>query len=414
MTEPAHDVVLWGATGFTGRLTAEYLLRTYGTPEAGGDLRWMLGGRSRGKLERVRDELSRETGVAAGELPLFVGDADDDASMAELAAQARVVCTTVGPYARTGSRLVAACVRAGTHYCDLTGEVHWMRRMIDAHEEAARASGARIVHTCGFDCIPSDVGTWFVQREMRARHGVPSPRVHLRVVGFSGGASGGTIASMLNMMEEARRDPEVMRVMNAPYGLNPKDRQTGPDRAEGMRPAFDPLFGQWTAPFVMAAVDTKVVRRTNALTFAYGPGFRYDEAVLTGTGAAGLAKAAATTAALGGGMAAASLGPVRRLLSSRLPAPGEGPSREKREKGYFDLRILAEHPDDPAKNLVARVYGDRDPGYGSTSKMLGESAVCLARDALQVGGGFWTPASALGDRLLERLPAKAGVTFTIA
>lgn len=413
MAEPAHEIVLWGATGFTGRLTAEYLLRSYGTEATGGDLRWALGGRSREKLERVREDLSRETGVDAGGLPLFVGDAEDEASMAELAASARVVCTTVGPYARSGSALVAACARAGAHYCDLTGEVHWMRRMIDAHEDAARHSGARIVHTCGFDCIPSDVGTWFVQREMRTRHGVAAPRVHLRVAGFSGGASGGTIASMLNMMEEARRDPEVMRVMNAPYGLNPKDRQAGPDTAESMRPSFDSHFGQWTAPFVMAGVNTKVVRRTNALTFAYGPGFRYDEAVLTGAGAAGLARASATAVALGGGLAAASLAPVRRLLASRLPSPGEGPSREKREAGYFDLRILAEHPRDARKNLLARVLGDRDPGYGSTSKMLGESAVCLARDALRVGGGFWTPAAAMGDRLLERLPAKAGVTFTI-
>lgn len=404
-------MLLYGATGFTGRLTAEYLLRSYG---AGGGLRWALGGRDRAKLERTREALAHETGIDAGALPLVAGDSADEGAMAALAASARVVCTTVGPYARYGSNLVAACARAGTHYCDLTGEIHWMRRMIDAHEDAARTSGARIVFACGFDCIPSDLGTFFVQAEMRARHGVPASRVHLRVAGFRGGASGGTIASMLNMMEEAQRDPEVRRVMRAPYALNPKGRQTGPDAAEGLAPTWDPHFAQWTAPFVMAAVDTKIVRRTNALTdFAYGEGFRYDEAVLTGAGPLGFAKAITTAAGLGVAMGAGSLGPVRRLLARRLPAPGEGPDRQARERGYFDLRLVAEHPDDPAKNLRARVVGDRDPGYGSTAKMLGESAVCLATDDLEVAGGCWTPASALGARLMARLPAKAGVTFSL-
>ncbi len=410
MSTEQSDVVLWGATGFTGRLTAEYLLRTYGVD---GELRWTLGGRSRSKLERLREEISAETGIDASALPLFVGNGDDEASMRELAASTRVVCTTVGPYARYGSPLVAACAEAGTDYCDLTGEVHWMRRMIDAHEEAAHESGARIVHTCGFDCIPSDVGTWFVQREMKRRYGAPAGQVHLRVVAFAGGFSGGTLASMLNMMEEARTDPEVMRSMAAPYGLNPKDLQTGPDGGEGLLPAWDPDFEQWTAPFVMAGVNTKVVRRTNALLdFVYGKGFRYDEAVLMGTGATGMVKAAGTATAQGGGMAAAALAPVRRMLAQRLP-PGEGPSKEKRESGYFDLRILALDPDDPSRRVHARVKGDRDPGYGSTSKMLGESAVSLAKDDLGVAGGFWTPAAAMGDALLERLPAKAGVTFEL-
>ncbi|MCG8588208.1 MAG: saccharopine dehydrogenase NADP-binding domain-containing protein [Proteobacteria bacterium] len=410
MSTPRYDLVLWGATGFTGKLTAEYLLRTYGATEP---LGWALGGRNREKLERTRDELSAETGIDAGALPLFVGNGDDDASMAELAESARVVCTTVGPYARYGSGLVAACARAGTHYCDLTGEVHWMRRMIDAHEDTARKSGARIVHTCGFDCIPSDVGTWFVQREMQRRYGAPAEQVHLRVVSFAGGFSGGTLASMLNMVEEARHDPEVMRSMGAPYSLNPKDVQTGPDRSESLLPAYDRAFGQWTAPFVMAGVNTKIVRRTNALTeFSYGRGFRYDEAILTGGGPLGMAKAAGAAAAQGGGMAATTLAPVRRMLARRMP-PGAGPSKAQREAGHFDLRLLAQNPNDPSQRVHARVRGDRDPGYGSTSKMLGEAAVCLAQDELGVGGGFWTPAAAMGDLLLERLPAKAGVTFEI-
>ncbi len=405
------DVIVQGATGFTGKLTAEHLLRRYG---AAGELRWALGGRNQKKLESVRDQLAKETGVATAELPIVIGDAGDASSMLELARRAKVICSAVGPYAKYGSELVAACAREGTHYCDLTGEVHWIRRMIDAYQDDAQASGARIVHTCGFDCIPSDLGTFFVQREMLARHGVASPHVSLRVKGFSGAASGGTIASMMNMMEESKTDPEILRTMNEPYSINPKDQRAGPDSAEGMRPAYDEDFEQWTAPFVMAGVNTKVVRRSNALLgYAYGKDFRYDEALLTGTGALGAAKAAATSAGTGGAMLAFSLGAVRKLLGGFLPAPGDGPDQKTREAGYFDLRLLARHPSDRSKNVRARVTGDRDPGYGSTSKMLGEAAACLALDALDAPGGFHTPASAMGEALLARLIEYAGLSFEV-
>jgi short subunit dehydrogenase-like uncharacterized protein len=404
------EIVLWGATGFTGRLVAEHLLRRHGTAE----LRWGLGGRNRAKLESVRDALSRETGIDASALPLFVGDGEDPGSMAALAGRTRVVCTTVGPYAKYGSNLVAACAAAGTDYCDLTGEVHWMRRMIDRHQDDAVASGARIVFACGFDCIPADLGTGFVQREMLRRHGVPASRVKFRVKDFSGGASGGTIASMLEMLEAAERDPEVRRVMAAPYALNPKSQRSGPDEGERYRPVFDADFGEWIAPFVMAAVDTKVVRRSNALLdHLYGQDFRYDEGVLMGAGPVGLARALAMTAGLGVGLGAMAVGPLRRLVARRLPAPGEGPSKAVREAGHFDIRLFGQHPSDRAKSLRARVTGDRDPGYGSTSKMLGESAVCLARDALSSAGGCSTPAAAMGEVLLARLQAHAGITFAI-
>lgn len=404
------EVVVWGATGFTGRLVAEHLLRHYGTD----DLRWALGGRSQTKLEAVREEIGRETGIDAGALPLVLGDSDDEGSMRELARRTRVVCSTVGPYAKYGSKLIAAVAHAGTHYCDLTGEVPWMRRMIDRHQDDADASGARIVFTCGFDCIPSDLGTFFLQREMRERHGVPASHVKYRVKGFSGGASGGTIASMLNMMEEAESDPEVSRIMEAPYAINPKDQRTGPDAPERTAPALDPDFGEWTAPFVMAGVNTKVVRRSNALLGTpYGPSFRYDEATLTGPGPVGFAKALATSVGTAAGMGAMSIGPLRRLIAGRLPQPGEGPSKSAREAGYFDILFWGRHPDDPGKNLRGRVTGDRDPGYGSTSKMLGESAVCLARDALSSPGGLSTPAAAMGEALLVRLQERAGLTFAI-
>jgi len=409
-TDREFDIIVWGATGFTGRLVAEHLLRRSQSET----FRWALGGRSQAKLERVREEIGLEVGADATRLPLILGDSGDPAAMTELAGRTRVVCTTVGPYAKYGSNLVAACVDAGTHYCDLTGEVHWVRRMIDAHHDDAVSSGARIVFTCGFDCIPSDLGTFFLQNEMIERHGVPASHVKFRVADFSGGASGGTIASMLNMMEEAESDPEVRRVVEAPYSINPKDLRTGPDNAERFRPAHDPDFEQWTAPFVMAGINTKVVRRSNALLgYRYGQDFRYDEAILSGAGAAGFAKATGATAGMAVGMGAMAIGPLRRLIAGRLPSPGEGPSKEAREAGHYDIELFGRHPSDPDCNLRGRITGDRDPGYGSTSKMLGESALCLALDGLDTPGGCSTPAAALGNPLLARLRAHAGLTFTI-
>lgn len=407
-SEREYEIVLWGASGFTGRLTAEYLLRHHGA-DAG--LRWAIAGRDREKLERVKDELARETGRDAAHLPVLVGDGADPGFLTEMAARTKVVCTTVGPYAKLGSPLVAACAAQGTSYCDLTGEVHWMQRMIEAHQDTAVANGARIVFTCGFDCIPSDLGAFFLQHEMQARHGVPCREIALRVKGFSGGASGGTIASMLTMLEEAEADPAVARAMREPYSLNPKGQRSGPDGPEGVLPRYDADFEQWTAPFVMATINTKVVRRSNALLgFAYGRDFRYDEAMLTGSGPLGLAKATATGLGSAATQGAMSIGPLRRAVSGRLPQPGEGPSRARREAGWFDLRLRGESAD--GRVLRARVTGDRDPGYGSTSKMLAESALCLARDPLEVEGGLWTPASAMGHALLARLP-DAGVEIEL-
>jgi len=411
VTDRKFDVVLWGATGFTGKLVAAYLLERYG---AGGELHWALAGRNREKLEAVRAEIGRDTGADAATLPLIVADAADDASLTSMVDAARVICTTVGPYARYGSRLVAACARRGTHYCDLTGEVQWMRRMIDAHADEAKTSGARIVHTCGFDSILSDLGVFFVDGEMHRQHESHCAAVKCRVVAFSGGFSGGTVASMFNMLEEAGHDPEVRRVMEDPYALNPASERSGPDGPDQTGPVYDPDFDSWTAPFVTAAINTRVVRRSNALLDGgYGREFRYDEAMLMGAGPAGWAKAAALSAALGATTVAGALGPVRQLMARFAPSPGEGPSKQQREEGFFKIRFLGRHPQDSKKNVHALVTGDRDPGYGSTAKMLGESAVCLARDDLAVAGGFWTPASAMGEALLARLQANAGVKFTI-
>jgi len=409
MAAREFDVVVWGATGFTGALVAEYLLGHYGV---GGTLDWAIAGRNRAKLERLRGDLSRLV-PAAAELPLLMADSDDRPSLEAMARRTRVVCSTVGPYALHGTKLVAACVATGAHYCDLTGEVHWMRRIIDAYHEPARDAGVRIVHTCGFDSIPSDMGAYWLQREMRREHGVSCRAIKYRAEAFKGGFSGGTIASMLNMLVEAEHDSAIRTIIQDPYGLNPSPGPRGLDGPERTLPDYDPEFHAWVTPFVMAAINTKVVRRSNALTgFSYGADFRYDEGTLIPYGHLGfpIAAAVAGGSALFG--AAASVGPLRSALARMLPAPGEGPSRAAREAGFFRIALLGKHPDGRDSDIRLRVRGDRDPGYGSTSKMLGESAVCLARDPLASAGGVLTPSVAMGDALVDRLEQNAGVTFT--
>lgn len=399
------DVVVMGATGFTGRLVAEHLLARHG---AGGDLRWALAGRSEEKLDQIRSALGKD----AAALPLITADSHDRQSLDALAQRTRVICTTVGPYALHGAELVAACCAHGTDYCDLSGEVPWMRKMIDQHAEAARKSGARIVHCCGFDSIPSDMGVWFLQKAAQEEFGKPLERVRLRVKAAKGGLSGGTFASMLNIVEESRRDPETAKVLKNPFALCPPDARKGPRQPYVNGPKFDAAIGSWAAPFIMAAINTRVVHRANALQdFAYGKGFRYDEAVLTGKGLGGRAKATMVSLGMGAFALGAAIGPTRSLLSKTvLPKPGEGPSPEKREAGFFN--IIVEGRTSEGQTLRARIKGDRDPGYGSTSKMIGEAAVCLARDiGDDIAGGFWTPATALNGKLLQRLEAHAGVTF---
>lgn len=408
----AHDVVLFGATGFTGALVAEYLARHHG----GSGVRIALAGRDRNKLERVRASLRAIHGAAA-EWPILVADAKDEAALADIAARAEVVCTTVGPYAKYGGPLVAACVRHGTDYCDLTGEVQFIRRMIDAHHEEAVKTGARIVHCCGFDSIPSDLGTLMMQDAMRERHGGHLDEVRFFAGESRGGASGGTIASMLNLLEELERDPSVRRIVGDPYALVPKDAR-GRDGSDQKGIGYDRDLGMWTAPFVMAAINTRVVRRSNyLLDHAYGRDFRYSEAMSTGRGAKGALLATAVTAGLGGFLAAAAIPPVRKVLERRvLPKPGEGPDREVRERGYFVVRLVGKGraADGREITLRGRVEGKADPGYGETAKMLSESALCLALDGAQLDapGGIRTPASTMGRRLIERLRA-AGMIFSV-
>lgn len=285
--------------------------------------------------------------------------------------------------------------------------------MIDAHQDEATASGARIVHSCGFDSIPSDLGVWFTQREAEARLGAPCTRIAMRVAALKGGASGGTIASMVNVMEEVARDPSLRKEMANPYALAPAGQRQGVTQTEVTLPRRDGASGEWVAPFVMAAVNTRIVHRTHALLgHPWGDGFRYDEAMAMGSGPLGAAKAAGLTAGMAGGMGLVAIGPVRSRLPRVLPKPGSGPSPEAQEAGSFDLRFHGETAG--GRTIRCRVTGDRDPGYGSTAKMLGEAAVALReRDRGGVGGGFTTPAAALGDDLVDRLTAHAGLTFTV-
>jgi len=405
MSDREFDVIVLGASGFTGRLVVEYLLSTYGVD---GDLKWAMAGRNKSKLEEVRAlylaDKQRES------LPIIIADSQDENSLAELAAKTRVLCTTVGPYALYGTPVVAACAEAGTHYCDLTGEVHWMAKVIAHYQQAAEKSGARIVHTCGFDSIPFDLGTWFLQDAMQSKHGVAAREVKTRIGRFSGTASGGTIASILTMLDEAKNDPSIVQSMEDPYSLNPVGVARGPDGPDQSGACFDPDFNQWTSPFIMAVVNMRVVRRSNALLdFPWGEDFSYGEAVLCKS------RFQAVSNALSGkaGMAALSMGPTRKLAQRFLPKPGEGPSQHTREKGFYEIFFHGVHPDDKSKDMRLKVTGDMDPGYGSTSKMLAEAAVCLAKDDIQVGGGFWTPASAMNVKLIDRLVNSAGLTFEI-
>jgi short subunit dehydrogenase-like uncharacterized protein len=398
------DVIVLGATGFTGALVAEYLCERYAVD---GELNWAAAARSADRLAALKKSL----GPSATDLQLIVADTLDEQSMHDLVQRTRVVLTTVGPYARYGSALVAACAKQGTHYCDLAGEVQWIRRMIDRHDTEARQSGARIVHCCGFDSVPMDIGAWFLQREASRRHGDYCASISLFVKAMKGGASGGTMASMMNVMQEARADREVARTLARPYSLNPAGSRKGPDGGDQRGVRFNPDARTWTAPFVMASVNTRVVRRSHALLgYPWGRDFQYSETIRTGSGASGWLRAAMITAGLAGLVMAASSQWGRNMLQRFvLPKPGEGPDSAAREAGFFKLEQIGHLADGTRLRTV--ISGDRDPGYGSTSKMLAECAACLALDELSSEGGVLTPVAAMAEPLFDRLQRNAGLSF---
>jgi short subunit dehydrogenase-like uncharacterized protein len=386
--ERAYDVIVYGASGYTGRLVAEYLSQTY----SGTDLKWAMAGRDAAKLAAVRDEIG-----APKDTPLVIADASDPVSLKAMVLSTKVVATTVGPYQLYGNELVEACAAHGVDYVDLCGEPGWMREMIDAHGAAAKASGARIVFSCGFDSIPFDLGVLFLQNASKDRIGWAMPRVRGRVRAMKGTFSGGTKASLQATMAAAAKNPELISLLRSSFALTPGFE--GPKQPHGMAPIEEADLGSWSAPFIMAPINTKNVHRTNALLHhAYGTDFVYDEMLFTGPGEKGKAMAEAVAG-------------DRSLGSSDGPKPGEGPSKEERETGYYDVLFIGS--DDKGNVIKAGVKGDRDPGYGSTSKMIAEAAICLAKDGLTTPGGIWTPGAAMGEALIGRLENRAGLTFKL-
>ena len=382
------DIVVYGATGFTGRLVAEYLNQQYGV---NGEVKWAMAGRSRDKLVAVRDEM----GVGS-DVPLIVADASDVESVNKMVASTSVILTTVGPYQLYGNELVEACAAQGTDYVDLCGEPAWMHKMIAAHSAAAEKSGARIVFSCGFDSIPFDLGVFFLQRHAVSTFGSTVGRVKGRVRAMKGTMSGGTLASFKETMAAAGRDRSLIGILRNPFALT--SGFEGAEQPLGNQPEYDEALQSWIAPFVMASINTKNVHRSNMLLgHSYGKDFVYDEMMVTGPGDKGEAVAKAVT--------------EDTSMAKSTIQPGEGPSKEERENGFYDILMVGEHTD--GRSVRVSVKGDRDPGYGSTSKMIAESAICLVKNPQLASGGIWTTAPVMGAELIERLQENAGLTFTV-
>ncbi|UVI40263.1 saccharopine dehydrogenase family protein [Qipengyuania spongiae] len=386
-SEREFDIVVYGATGYTGRLVAEHFVREYdGKPDAP---KWAMAGRNLAKLEDVRTLIG-----ASADTPLIVADADDPASLEAMCRSTRVVITTVGPYQLYGDALVEACARAGTDYADLCGEPAWMREQIDRNHDLAKASGARICFSSGFDSIPFDLGVLMLQKHAVATHGSPAPRVRGRVRAMKGTFSGGTAASLGATMKAAAKSPKIIGLLRDPFALTPGFE--GPDQPSGMIPGYEKDLDKWAAPFVMAPINTKNVHRTNFLRgHPYGEDFRYDEMVLTSPGEAGRK------------MAEAAVEMMKNPFGAKPPKPGEGPTAEERENGFYDVVFIGEYPD--GKTIRYAVKGRYDPGYGSTSRMIAETAMGLL--SCDAEGGIGTPGSFLGEALVERLKARATVSF---
>ena len=389
------DVIVWGASGFTGRLVAEYLFQNYKHDE----LNWAIAGRDSKKLNRLRDKYLNQN------IPIIIADSFDKISLIKMTERTKVICTTVGPYAKYGTQLVKSCVKSKTHYCDLAGEAQWIRKMIDIYHKAAKVNQIRIVNSCGFDSVPSDLGVYYIHKIISKKN----LSIRMRVTGAKGTYSGGTYASMRNIIKEASKDEEVRKCLTNPYGLNPKGQQVGLDKRDLRSVKYDKKIKSWISPFLMAGINTRIVRRSNALSnFSYGQKFQYDEAVMTGKEVKGRLNGIILSIPLM--FLAAKPGSfINKIFTIISPKPGQGPNKKERENGYFSFRFFVF--DQEGNESIFKVTGDRDPGYGSTSKMLAESAVCLAKDKLGNKYGVLTPSYAMGDNILNRLISKAGLTF---
>ena len=382
------DVVIFGATGFTGKLVAEYFQAEYGSDDS---VSWAIAGRNESKLQQVKEELGISDSVTS-----IIADGDDDDALDALTKRTQVVLTTVGPYQIYGEKLLSACVENGTGYTDLCGEPAWMHQMINKYEGKAKETGANIVFSCGFDSVPFDLGVHYLQQHAKTQTGDVIDYVKGRVRKMQGTFSGGTAASLKATMVAAHKDKSIMAALINPYSL--ADMENSQKQPDGNKPYYDEALGTWVAPFIMAAINTKNVHRTNYLAnYAYGKTFQYDEMLMTGPGEKGEAMAN-------------HVAKDKSLASDDGPKPGEGPSKEERENGFYDVIFVGTATN--GETLSVSVKGDKDPGYGSTSKMIAESALCLCKD-VSLDGGFFTPAAALGNELIKRLEAKAGLTFAI-
>ena len=381
-----YDFIVFGATGFTGKLVVEYLVERYlGNPE----IKWALAGRNLEKLKSVAKSKN-----VPDDICLFTADSNDKTSVENLVSKTRCILTVVGPYQLYGNNIIESCAKSGTDYVDLCGEPGWMHEKINEYSDISKESGSRIVFSCGFDSIPFDLGVLFLQNEIIKRFNKPAPNVRGRVRAMKGEFSGGTAASLGATMSALKEKPELFAVLANPFALS--NGFIGPDQPADNKPVYDEKLDSWVAPFFMAPINTKNIHRSNALMdHIYGEDFCYNEMWIQGTGDEG--KAAADFISKSNPL-------------SNAPQPGEGPSRESRENGNYDLLFCGDIDD---KSIHVSVTGDMDPGYGSTSKMITESAVCLVKECDDLKGGIYTSASSMGTKLIKRLEDNAGLTFKL-
>ena len=428
-TDNQHDtskrpyaVVLYGATSFVGQITAHYLAQFLSNKKSTDDseksaVTWAIAGRDKEKLEKLQSELSKAQNNEETDkkVDIIIANSDDDTSLDEMTKQTLVIISTVGPYLKYGEPLIKSCVNNGTDYVDLTGEAIFIKDMMDKYQAKAQQTGARIVNSCGFDSIPSDLGVYFTQQQAETKFNQQCDVIHMRVKAAKGGLSGGTIASMATIFEEVGKDKARRKQVANPYLLNDDTDAPNVRQDNISKPEYDSEHQRWLAPFVMASINTRIVHRSNQLLgYEYGREFKYDEAMWMKDGIKGQLSSYAMSAGLLGFATAMMIKPSRELLSKHvLPKSGSGPSKSEQENGYFDIRFFGETSE--KDSISTKVTGDKDPGYGSTSRMLAQSALCLAQDVTkaEVAGGFWTPAAAMGNKLLTRLEEHAGLSFEV-
>ena len=403
MNGEKYDIIIFGATSFVGQIMTRYIKQQFNN----NSLRWAIAGRSKEKLKELAKEIN------ASEIETIIADANDENAINAMCNRTKVVVSTVGPYALYGSTLVKVCAETGTHYCDLTGEPQWIRKMQGQYESLAKKNSAWIVNCCGFDSIPSDLGVHFLQQKALKKTGQNCNKINMRVLKMKGGASGGTIASIINLLKEASHDSKLRKELKNPYSLCPPSHNFTLFQ-NNIKVSYDVEYESWIAPFIMAAINSRVIHRSNALSGnSYGTDFLYEEAVLIGKGKIGKWKSHCVNIGLAMIMAGLIIPPTRWLLQNYiLPKPGEGPSKEEQLSGEYELLFTGTTPD--GTKVKCRITGDQDPGYGSTAKMLAQSAICLAKDVPKnTKGGFWTPATIMGDKLTKRLITHAGLDFEV-